>query len=109
MPPTWQWDKIALRLSGWLREGQIRCARRTSRYDGERYHISFIKLYLMYLQDGSQVLARISFPFPHRVRTGDEFAYQEGHDRARIPYRLQSEVCYLTLECIASLRCHETR
>src|SRR5882672_1996860 len=69
----------------------------------------FIKLYLMSLQYGSQVLAQITFPFPHLVCTGDNFAYQEEHDRARIPYRLQSEVCLLTLNCIALLRSCETR
>ena len=54
-----------------------------------------IKLYLITLFDGHQLLARIAFPFPHRVHTGDDFAHQEDDDRARIPSRIQSEACYV--------------
>ena len=53
------------------------------------------KLYLVTLSDGLEILARIAFPFPHCVRTGDAFASQEAYDRVRIPSRIQSEVCYL--------------
>jgi hypothetical protein len=54
-----------------------------------------IELYLITLFDGHQILARIAFPFPHRVHTGDAFAHQEDGDRARIPSKMQSEGCYL--------------
>ena len=47
-----------------------------------------VKLYLVTLSDGHDFLARISFPFPHRVRTGESFTYQEDHDRARLPSRI---------------------
>jgi hypothetical protein len=53
-----------------------------------------LKLYLVTLFDGQQILARIAFPFPHRVRTGDAFAHQEDYDRTRITSRMQSEACY---------------
>lgn len=56
------------------------------------------KLYLVTLSDGLEILARVAFPFPHRVRTGDALAFQEAYDRARIPSRIQSEV----VNCIAS-------
>jgi len=50
------------------------------------------QIYLLSLGDGSNLLARLSFPFPHTVRTGEAFSYQEAEDCRRIPYRLQSEV-----------------
>lgn len=50
-------------------------------------------MYLITLSDSRKLLARIAFPYPHGVRTGDAFAYQEGYDRARLPSRMQSEAC----------------
>ena len=50
-----------------------------------------IQLYLVTLSDGYEILARIAFPYPHAVRTGQAFAHQESYDRARIPSRMESE------------------
>ena len=51
-----------------------------------------MQIYLLTLGDGSNLLARLSFPYPHTVRTGEAFSHQEAEDCRRIPYRLQSEV-----------------
>lgn len=50
------------------------------------------QIYLLTLANGLNLLARLSFPFPHTVRTGEAFAHQEAEDRCRLPRRLQSEV-----------------
>ena len=52
-----------------------------------------MQLYLVTLSDGRDIIARIAFPFPHAVRTGEAFAHQESHDRARIPRAMLSEAC----------------
>jgi hypothetical protein len=88
-----RWDKPALQLSGSPREALIRSVFRRQLCDTNT-NIR-IELYLITLFDGHQILARIAFPFPHRVHTGDAFAHQEDGDRARIPSKMQSEGCYL--------------
>ncbi|KAI0065704.1 hypothetical protein BV25DRAFT_1988809 [Artomyces pyxidatus] len=52
----------------------------------------FNQIYLVSLADGSQIVARLSFPFPHDQMTGAAFSSQTEVDRARIPYRLLVEV-----------------
>jgi hypothetical protein len=62
-----------------------------------------MKLYLVTLSDGHQILARIAFPFPHSVRTGAAFAHRENDDRARIPARTQSEARLSSRPLLCSL------
>ncbi|KAI0057950.1 hypothetical protein BV25DRAFT_1321242 [Artomyces pyxidatus] len=50
------------------------------------------QVYLVSLSDGVQIVARLGFPFPYSVHCGEAFEIQEEDDRARIPYRLLSEV-----------------
>jgi len=50
-----------------------------------------IKLYLITLSDAHQILARIAFPFPHKVRTGAAFGIPGKWRPRTIPYRTQSE------------------
>ena len=83
------WDKPASPSSGWPSGALTRSACCP-------HHaiplIDEVKLYLITLFDGQQLLAHIAFAFPHRVHTGEDFSHQEDDDRARIPSRMQSEV-----------------
>ncbi|KAI0049863.1 hypothetical protein FA95DRAFT_777138 [Auriscalpium vulgare] len=49
------------------------------------------QMYLACLESGREVLARLKFPFPHGVLTGEAFATEEDNDRPRVPYRILVE------------------
>ena len=51
-----------------------------------------IGLYLVTLSDSREILARIAFPFPHGIRTGDAFVHLEYYNHVRIPSGMESEV-----------------